>query len=95
MSKHQYYIVTKSNWQGDNWGGPVAGPMSKREAEAQKSRFEYHPQLGTGGIDIKAQRHAKVVSRSWLARNGGYPFTPRGRADLAWAICYAQEQGDV
>jgi len=93
MPKHQYYIVRKSNWQGDNWH-PVAGPMSKREAEAQKSHFEYHPQRATGGIDIKAQKHAKAISRSWLARNG-YPRTPEGRANLAWAICYAQEQGNV
>lgn len=87
--KQEWYIVQKSNWQGDAWR-PVAGPMSKSEANTQKSNFEYHPHRATGGIDIQSEKHAKVVSRTWLARHG-YPRTGEGRLRLAEDIFYYEE----
>lgn len=87
--KHQYYIIQKSNWQGDTWK-PVAGPMSKHEAQTRKAEFEYHPHQATGGIDIKSEKHAKVVSRTWLTRHG-YPRTSEGRGRLAEDVYYREE----
>jgi len=86
----KFYIVQKSNWQGDNWR-PVAGAFSsKAQANAKKASFEEHPHRTLGGIDIKAEKHAKVVSRTWLARNG-YPTTAEGEGRLSQDICLAQE----
>jgi len=67
----EYYVVTRSNWQGDNWN-PAAGPYtSKKEAEQAAKERELNPvsEWG-GGIDLKSQRHAKAVSRTWLRQNG-------------------------
>lgn len=32
MAQHQYYVLARSLWQGDSWS-PIAGGMSKKEAE--------------------------------------------------------------
>ena len=66
----EYYVVTRSNWQGDDWN-PTAGPYTnKKEAEKAAEKAELHPVSDWGGIDLKSQRHAQVVSRTWLRQNG-------------------------
>jgi hypothetical protein len=88
MVKARYYIVSKSNWQGDSWT-PVAGPFVNRNAaEAEKPEHECHYHQETGGIDLKSERHAKVVTRSWL-RGHGYPTSPEGEARLVFDIALA------
>lgn len=79
--KRRYYVCVRSNWQGDRWS-PVAGPFSSRKkAEEERPKYEYHPHRVTGGIDIASQLHARVFSRHELTRLG-YPRTSDGEFAL-------------
>ena len=78
----KFYIVQKSNWLNARWQ-PAAGPFLSRSAANRHPKAKgKNPTTMNGGIDIKGQVHAKVVSRSWLSRNG-YPATPEGESRLA------------
>jgi len=84
MKTTQFYIVQKSNWQNDQWK-PVAGSFPTRsEAEEEIENYKYQF-VGQHGLDLKSERHAKVVSRTWLRANG-YPTSHRGEDRLVEAI---------
>lgn len=63
----KFYVVTKSNWQGDSWK-VAAGPfLTRQEAEAEASKHEQNPIAPwSGAVDIKRQIHAKVMTRTEL-----------------------------
>lgn len=87
-TKSKFYIVTKGNWIGQKWK-PVAGPFTSRKtAQARTSKHQY-AYIGPRGLDLKSQKHTKVVSRTWLTRHG-FPNTPQGRANLTEALCDAK-----
>jgi len=87
----KYYIVQKSNWQGDAWS-LVAGPFSSRmAAKIERSKHEYHFHQEMGGIDLKSECHAKIVTRDWL-RSRGYPLTPESEAALVFDIAVMQHE---
>ena len=67
----KFYVVTKSNWQGDEWK-PVDGPFNdKSKAQQAASAKESHPVTAySGAVDLKAETHAKVVSKSALRHLG-------------------------
>ena len=66
----KFYVVTKSNWQGSDWK-PVAGDFpTRQDAEAKLPEFQENPTQENGAVDIKAETHAKVVSRTELKRMG-------------------------
>jgi len=81
----RFYIVQKSNWQNDHWKAVAGSFPTRAAAEAQKENYEYHF-VGQRGIDLKSEKHAKVVSRTWLVKNGFYPRSDRGDAELVQAI---------
>jgi hypothetical protein len=88
----RFYIVQKSNWQGDDWS-VVAGPFANRNAaEVEKPEHECHYQQETGGIDLKSEKHARVVTRTWLRKHCGYPTTPEGEATLVFDIAMKGER---
>ncbi|MBW1996405.1 MAG: hypothetical protein JRJ29_00430 [Deltaproteobacteria bacterium] len=59
-----YFIQIKSNWAGDRWQ-LVDGPFAtRRDAERVKCIYEWHPRKPNGGIDIVAEIHARVVSKT-------------------------------
>lgn len=61
MSK--FYIVIKGNWVGQKWE-PVNGPfLSRKAAQTLVSKHQY-AYVGSRGLDLKSQKHAKVVSRT-------------------------------
>ena len=64
--KMKFYVIEKSNWQGDNWS-PVAGDFPSR-GEAQKVADG----LAVHDGDIKSESHTRVVSRSSLRTKYGW-----------------------
>ena len=63
-NKRQWFVEVKSNWVNDDWK-IVDGPFDTlEEAEAAKRRYEYHPISPRGGIDLKWEIHARVVSKT-------------------------------
>jgi|GEM_PF-4526433 len=82
-----FYVVTKTNWAASRWT-PCAGPFATRaEAEAEAARWRR-------GGDIADERHAKVVSRTWLARHG-YPKVVVGEARIVEDIAYNRAKPDA
>lgn len=83
----KFYIVTKSNWQGDGWK-PVAGDFAARQdAESKLSEFQENPTQYNGAIDIKNQVHAMVVTRTDLRKMGW-----SSDEDLNEYLCHALEE---
>ena len=70
----KFYIIQLTYWAGDGIK-PIAGPMSREEAEAQSGNYPYIP----GGGDIGER--ARVASRDWLAEYG-FPYSTYGETLL-------------
>ena len=67
MSKHQYFVISKSLWQGDRWGA-IAGPMSKAEAQQVAEEKADNGFNEYGLQNLKYVVETRVVSKSRMQR---------------------------
>lgn len=62
--RFRYYVVARSNWQGDKWQ-PVAGAFPTRKRAQAAADM-----LATHSNDLRHENHTDVVSHSALTKMG-------------------------